>query len=266
MFLKELSSDIIYSLSYGKYKWVAFFGLVILLSVTTSIQAKAWHANSVDVFFLLLKDNGYISSLSDYEVPYKWVFIQCFTLFLVSDFLSKDIKTNRIYLILRCQSKNLYILSKLIWIIIINFFLYVCLFLIVYFISGSVLGDLTIETSPYFHHFIQPLMTMPTDPGIFVFQLFFGFFLTTIVLSSIQLLFIQYVSPMIVFLGVIFLSVVSTLYGTKWLPAIHSMILKHTWFEETHHLTFLFSDLYSTLVFIGVAVITVSLFRNKDIL
>lgn len=255
-----------YSLSYGKYKLFIFYSIAAFLALATSIQIKTIGSNSIGAFFLLLKDNGYLYRLSDYQVPFSWDFIQFFTLFLIGDFLFHDLDSNRRYLLLRCRSKMNYILSKIIWVAVQNMFIYIGLFAVIYVISSLVLGNFSMGDSPFFNNTISSMMEIKEAPGQLLLRIFIGFEVTSLVLSSLQLLFLQFASPIVTFLSVIILSSLSTFSDSKWLPAIHSMILRQNIFDLKHHLTLGFSVAYCAIVYILVTLFTIFLFQKKDIL
>ncbi|PLR78600.1 hypothetical protein CU633_05065 [Bacillus sp. V3-13] len=263
---KLFSRDMAYSLSYGKYKYLIFYCIIAALSLMTSLQLKSFDSNSVGTFYLLLKDNGYIKLLSEYEVPVNWTFIQFFVLFLIGDFLFQDIGKNRSYLLLRCRSKGQYILAKMGWIVAQSMILYIGVFVVIYFVSSLVLCDFSIGASPFFTDMIAPLMEIRITPGDLILRIILGYFMTTLVLSSIQLLCIQFISPAIAYFGVIILGGISTFSDLKWLPAIHSMILKQTIFDIEHQLTLRFSILYSLVLYVLISIITFFVFKEKDIL
>ena len=265
-FFKLLYRHILYSFSYGKYKYSIFFGFMALLALMKSLQLTHVESNSVGTFYWLFKDNGYISRLADYQVPFYWVFIQFFVLFLISDFLFQDLENNRSYLLMRCRSKVQYILSNICWIVVQTLFIFIGLFAVIYIVSSLTLGDFSLGESVYFQQNIASLMEMKESPGSLVLHMFTGFFLTTIVLSSIQLLCMQFFSPIISFFGVIILSSLSTFSDIKWLPAIHSMILKQNIFNIEHHLTLSYSIMYCIGLYAIVTILTILVFRKKDIL
>lgn len=258
--------DISYSFSYGKYKYASFYSLIALLALMISLQIKPLGSNSIGTFFLLLQDKGYIRVLADYQVPLNWDFIQFFSLFLIGDFLFQDQENNRTYLLLRCRSKCHFILSRIFWIVVQNVFLYLGIIVVIYVVSSLTLGDFSIGESAYFNHNIASLMAIKVSPEQLLLRILLGFIMTSIVLSSIQLLCIQFISPTITFFGVVVISSISTFYGNKWLPAIHSMILKQDIFNLEHHLTLNFSITYCAVLYVIVTVLTIFVFKNKDIL
>ncbi|GGE53103.1 hypothetical protein GCM10011391_34980 [Pullulanibacillus camelliae] len=265
-FYRLLSHDLSYSLAYGKYKFIVFYGLIALLSLMMGAEVKSVaNGNTVGTVYLLLKDNGYIKTLSDYELPYYWDFIQFFTLFLIGDFLYQDLNNNRTYVVLRCHSKLQYMLSKVCWLIIQNMLLFAGMFIVIYAVSSIVLGDFSFHSSAYFHHYIASLMNNSVSPGQLVWRIFLGYILTNLVLSSILLLLLQWLSPIVSFLGVIIISSLSTFLGTKWLPAIHSMILKQDTFNREHHLTLSFSVIYCAVCFVVIAAFTLYTFRKSEV-
>lgn len=262
LFLRDLT----YSHSYGKYKYFIFYCIVIILTVAETLPLKELDGNSVDVFFLLLKDVGYFIQSSGYEIPVNWIFIQFFILFLITDFLVHDAETNSSYLILRIKRREQYILSKLIWIVIQNILVYFGLFIVIYVISSLLLGDFSLEASSYFQDTIQSQAAISINPIQLILHLFFGYVLTSIVLSGIFLLCTQFFASTVSFCFVLILGSLSIFIDWKWLPAIHSMILKSNLFDLEHHLSLTFSFVYSVFVYILSAFFTFIVYRKTDIL
>lgn len=266
MILKLFNRDMTYSFSYGKYKYLLFYALIIVLTVAESLKIKSFTGNSVDAYFQLLKDTGYFYQLSDYVVPVNWLFIQLIVLFLVSDFLVHDFKVNSHYLLLRIHVKGEFILSKLWWIITQNTLIHFGIIIIIYVISSCILGDFSLEVSSFYHLYIDSQMIIPLSPLQLFLHIFLGYVMTSIVLSSLFLLCLQLFTPIISFCLAIIISSLSTFLDWKWLPAIHSMILKKDVFDYEHHLSIQFSAAYSVCVFILLSVITYFLFKKKDII
>ena len=258
-----LIHDFKYSLSYGKYKFLVFYGVIVILAILFSLQQKDLTGNSVTVIFSLLKDEGYFYQLSDYILPFNWAFIQICTLFLISDYLFFDQENNKNYLLLRAHSKKNYITSKLIWIVIQNILIFTLLFFTIYLVSSLVTEDFSLNRSVYVNHSI---VESAISPGQLVLRLLTGYMITGIVLSSILLLAMQYLLPVLSFLSVVILCSLSTFLDTKWLPAIHSMILKQDIFNNEHHFTLTFSVIYSMVVYIIVSIITLNVFKRKEFL
>ena len=175
-------------------------------------------------------------------------------------------RSNRNYLLLRSRAKGSYILAKMGWVLAQNILIYLGIYFVIYISSGLVLNDFSIGSSPFFNNQIDPLLQYPITPGQLTLRIIAGYFLTSLVLSSIQLLCIQFISPFITYFGVIILSGISTFSDIKWLPAIHSMILKQAVFDSDHNLTFHFSIVYSVVLYILVSLAAYSVFRKKDIL
>jgi hypothetical protein len=236
------------------------------LAITKSLELKSLSSNSVDTFYSLLKDEGYLYRLSDYQVPFHWDFIQFFVLFLIGDFLFQDIENNRTYLLVRCRSKLNYVLSKMGWIVFQNLFIYITLFVVIYVISSFILKNFTIGDSGYFHKHIESLMEIKTTSQNLVVRILAGYILTSILLSSMLLLSIQFLSPIMTFFGVIIICVISTFSDSKWLPAIHSMILKQSIFNLEHQLTLSFSMIYCGILYLITTLVTLYVFQKKDIL
>lgn len=258
-----LIHDFKYSLSYGKYKYIGFYGVIVILALLFSLQQKEINGNGVTVIFSLLKDEGYFNQLADYVLPFNWTFIQVCTLFLISDYLFFDQENNKNYLLLRARSKKNYIASKLIWIITQNILIFTLLFIIIYCVTAMTTGNLSLNRSAYFNHSIMELSISPSQ---LVLRILTGYIITGIVLSSILLLAMQFLLPVLSFLSVVILCSLSTFLDTKWLPAIHSMILKQDIFNSEHHLTLTFSVIYSMVLYIIVSIITLNVFKRKEFL
>lgn len=260
-----LRRDLLYSLSYGKYKYLSLFVLTAILALSKSMVLKPIGSNCVGVIYLLLQDNGYITQLSDYQVPLYWDFYQFYILFLIGDFLSHDMAKNQPYILLRSRLKINYMLSKIAWIITQTILIYVLLFAIIYIVSSLVLGTFSIGDSRYFTQTIQPTMQIHLSPEKLLIRILIGFILSGVVLSGIQLLAMQVITPMMGFLGVVILCTISTFSGLKWLPAIHSMILKQDIFNLEHHLTFTFSLWYCLITYSVVSFLSILIIKKKDI-
>ncbi|WP_077324727.1 hypothetical protein [Virgibacillus siamensis] len=263
-FYKLFIRDLINSWQYGKIKYLVFFTIIIFLSTMKSLQIKQFDANSVGTFFLLLQDNGKIKHITDYQIPFYWNFIQFFILFLIGDYLFNDFQRNKTYALIRSGSRTAYISAKICWIFIQNIITVALLFLAIYVSSGVVLNDFSIGISDYFLTAIEPAMNMETSPEQLLFQMLVGFVLTSVVLSGIILLGMQFFEKITVFFSVILLCSISTFYGSKWLPAVHSMILKHHIFSQNLSLTFSFSIIYCIFLYAILSIAIVMVFRKKD--
>lgn len=264
--LKLFNHDFTYALSHGKYKYIVFYSLMGFLAFMISLQIKSYGSNSIGTFFLLLKDKGYIQTLSDYQIPFYWDFTQFFVLFLIGDYLFQDHESNRAYILIRCHSKMKYLFSKIYWIVVQNLLIFLGIFIVVYIISSLTLNDFSIGSSPYFLNHIAIKMAIKVTPVHLLIRIFVGFVMASIVLSSVLLLCIQFTTPIVSFLSVIILCSVSTFSGIKWLPAIHSMILRSNVFNLTHHLTLGFSIGYCAGLYIIVTTLTWFVFKKIDFL
>ncbi|MCM3738576.1 hypothetical protein M3215_23075 [Bacillus cytotoxicus] len=261
-----LLRNVRYSISYGKYKYIAFFSFIAFLAIVMSVQMKVTGSNSVEIFYLLLKDKGYFLHISEYDPPLFWEFIQFFVLFLIGDFLFHDFKHNRSYLLLRCRSRLQYVLSYIGWIFVQNIVIYLGVFFVIYVCASCMMGNFSLEASPYFKQVIQSELVISVTPSELVCRILFGYIMAGIVLSSIQLLFMQLLSAPIVFFGTIIVSGMSTLSDNQWLPAIHSMILKQSIFDTEHHLTLQVSIVHSFVLYSVITMCILFIFRKKDML
>jgi len=253
-----------YSLLYGKWKYGAWFLFFAFLTLMMSVRLNQYGVNSADIIFMLLKDEGYFQFLSEYEVPIYWVFTQFFIIFLIGDFLSEDFQKNRIYLLLRSRSKSSYFLSKIGWLIMQNIGFIIGLFLSIYLVSSITLRTFSLETSLYFQDTVVPLMDIPVSASEVVTRIIVGYLVTSLALSGLLFLTMQLLSPALAFLGIIILSGVSTILDSKWLPGIHSMILKQSIFANNYQLSMTFSLVYSFVVFLVSSIIAYLVFNKKN--
>ena len=102
-------------------------------------------------------------------------------------------------------------------------------------------------------------------PAELVARIVIGYLLTGIVLSAIQLLLLQFLAPAITFFAVVLLGSLSAIVDAKWLPGIHSMILKQEIFAPEQQLSFGFSVAYTAVSFVLFSAVTFMAFRKKDI-
>ncbi|MBP3040957.1 hypothetical protein J9303_15825 [Bacillaceae bacterium Marseille-Q3522] len=226
-----------------------------------SIQQKSYDGNNVTVLFRLLKDEGYFYLLTDYKIPINWIFIQLTVLFLIGDFFFQDLGKNRTYLLLRSRLKGRYILSKIVWMIVQSFVFFAGIFIVIYIVSSLVFGDFSLTETSYLKQIIGTILS----PEEFILRILLGYFVTTIALSAVLLLCMQFIPPVVAYFAVIAVSCISTFADMKWLPAIHSMILKQAIFAPEHQLTLRYSLTYSILLFAFASLATYFVFKKKDI-
>jgi hypothetical protein len=265
-FFPLLKRDIKLSFFYSKYKYLVFFTFLSILTVSKSLSVKNLGGGNVDVFFLLLKDEGYFLNLSDISIPVNWIFIQYATLFLISDYYVNDFKNNSIYILVRTQNKSAFFLSKVVWLIWQILIVFISISLIVYLVSSAILGSFSIKFTPLYKVMITTQLDIKVTPLILVLHILIGFILTTLILSIFQLLCMQFLTPIISYFCVISISSISIIADSKWLPAIHSMILKQEIFDVDHALSFQFSITYCVIIFILLAFISTYIYQRKDIL
>ncbi|SDL90219.1 hypothetical protein [Sediminibacillus halophilus] len=267
VFTRLLYRDIAYSFSYSKIKYGIFFILTALLAAGKALQLQGIDsAGSVDVLYFMLKDEGYFLNLDNYQVPVDWIFFQTVALFLLSDYYVHDLGRNALYVTIRSSSKTTFLLAKLFWLILQTTGLFVGLFLVVFCVTGLVLGHFSLEVTPFYQHHIMPMLQLDRSPLQLMAQLLIGYIVTTLVLSMIQLLLVQFLDPVVLFLIVVLLLGISTIGDSRWLPAIHSMILRQEIFDLEHALSWQFSYLYSAALFIVLSIAALLVYRRKDIL
>lgn len=261
---KLLIRDIRNNLHRNKWKYFLLIILVCYISIMNSNQFEDTSMSIIELFYLNFKDVGFINNYELSSVPTIWIIINIFVIFICGDALYYDSKLN-VYLLLRVQKIHLYWISKTLFIILNIISTYLVLFLVTY-IVGLIYNLNSLDWNMPAVNIINDLSFKQVTEGKFLIIIFTLYALTSISLTLIHVFFSFYMNSNYSFLIVAILICLSIFINNPLLPAIHSMILKHTIFEPSHHLTLQYSICYNVLLSIFLFFAIYISFKKKDLI
>lgn len=238
----------------NKWKYLLLSILICYMSIMNSNQFEDASISIIELFYLNFKDVGFIDKYELSSVPTIWIIINVFVIFICGDALYYDSKLN-LYLLLRVQKIHLYWISKTLFIILNIISTYLILFLVTY-IVGLIYNLDSLHWNMRAVNIINDLRYVQVSEGEFLITLFTLYVLTSISLTLIHVFLSLNLNSNYSFLIVAIVICLSIFINNPLLPAIHSMILKHTIFEPSHHLTLQYSICYNVLlsIFLFIAI------------
>ncbi|MGE8057066.1 hypothetical protein ACQKOD_24795 [Bacillus mycoides] len=261
-----LKRDLLHGIYNNQYKYLTFIMFILLLSISNGNAIKNEGGNIVDLFFVNYKDMGYAMGIGEMNrLPIIWILINVFVAFIIGDFIKTDLKNNAVYVLTRTKSFKEYWISKVLWVFINVLFLYVGLFIITYF-TGCLFINNSIEWSSLSNILIKNMLVQDITAKEFMVSLFLLYFTTSFTISLLQINLTLFIKSRYSFLIIILTACLSIFIDNQMFPAIHSMILKHNYFDSIHELTILKSIIYN-IVFSSIAIYSgYKIITKKDII
>lgn len=258
--------DLLYGFSKNKVKYIIFALLIVLITVGMCNSIKSNEGNIVDLFFLNYRGIGYLDNIKELNaLPIIWITINVFVAFIVGDFVSEDLKRNSIYVITRTKRFKEYWVSKVYWVVINVFFIYLILFTTTYFIGGLLIED-SIVWSKLSNDLIKSILVKDVVARNFIIALIILYFTTSLAISFLQIYLTMFTKSNISYLIIVIVTCFSIFIDNQLLPGIHSMILKHDYFDNIHNLTLLKSILYNISLTLMFSYLGYRKITKKDII
>lgn len=240
--------DVINGFSQNKTQYFLFVLFIAIITISSGNALKNEHANIVDIFFLNYKDIGYvINNEGMLNIPMNWLMINMFIAFIIGNFLSKDLQEMSVYILMRTKRFREYWIAKVCWIAINILVIYSLLFIVTYCI-GSIFVDTSIEWSLFSQRIIQNQLLMEITGGELLTNLLLLYCMTSFTVSLLQVNLSLFVDSKYSFLLILLILSSSIVVDNQLLPGIHSMILKHEYFDDIHNLTIGKSVLYNFIL------------------
>lgn len=258
-----LINDIRNNFHRNKWKYILLSLLLCYLSIMNSIQFEE-PFSTIELFYLNFKDVGFINNYELSSVPTIWMIINVFVIFICGDALYYDNKLN-VYLLLRVQKIHLYWFSKALFIILNILSTYLVLFFVTY-ITSLVFNLDSLHWNASAAKNISDLCCIHITEGKFLIIIFTLYTLTSISLTLIHIFLSFNLNSNYSFLIICIVICLSIFINHPLLPAIHSMLLKHTIFDPSHHLTLIYSICYNILLSIFLFIATYFSLLKKDLI
>ncbi|MFQ3545773.1 hypothetical protein Q7A53_16970 [Halobacillus rhizosphaerae] len=262
-----IKRDLLLLFSSNLYKWIAAIGLTIFITSVSLYNLNHWfqlhdyqniQASLTDVLFLNFKG----TAPTDKELPYVWLLVQLYGVFLVGNFTEEDFKENGPYIISR-SSRGKWWMSKTLSIGVLMFVYYGVLVLVTLLLS-SFYVDLSFNWSTYGNKMIVPLLSTSIHPFLFVLVMVGLLYTGNLLLTFLLMTLLARFSSIYSFLIVVVILFSSLFIHFSGSPAMHSIILRQGLFNEQLP-GIAASFIYNIGISIGICLAGGLYFRKIDI-
>lgn len=256
-FKNILKMDLIQGFHFYKKKLILFLVIMIILNIGNSIVLINYGGTLTDLFFLVYKDVAF--DKISLNIPMNWLIINIFSVFILGDFVGENMKRDSNYILLRSKKIYLYWISKCTWIITNVVFIYLILIGLTYLIGGAALGfslDSGVIIDSYLINKV-PHLTVILSMAI-------TYMLTSLVLVFLQCNLSIVMNSRYSFLITTIIMTISIVTENKFLIGIHSLILRHSYFNSDIGLTIGFSIIYTVLISFSLMILGYMVLNHKD--
>lgn len=256
-FKNILKLDLIYGFNFYKKKLILFLAIMLILNIGYIVAIINYNGNLMDLFFTIYKDLEF--NEKSIEAPINWLIVNIFTIFILGDFISENTKRDSNYILLRSKKILLYWISKCTWIVINVVFIYLVVMGLTYLLGGAALGFSLGDSSLIDNELVIKVPNLTILISM----------ITTYILTSIALVFIQCTLSIVInsrysFLITTIILTMSIVSKNKFFIGIHSMILRHNYFNIEIGISILFSTIYTIFISVILMILGYKLLKNKD--
>ncbi|MFX0548271.1 hypothetical protein ACOAKC_02940 [Hathewaya histolytica] len=256
-FRNILKMDFIQGFNFYKKKLMLFLIIMLILNTGNIVNIINYNGNLTDLFFIIYKD--LIFNEISMEVPINWLIINIFIIFTLGDFISENIKRDSNYILLRSKKISLYWISKCTWIVINVVFIYLILMVLTYLLGGVALGFNLGSSKLIDNELVIKVPHLTIIISIII----------TYILTSTAMVFIQCTLSMVInsrysFLITTIILTISIVSKNKFFVGIHSMILRHNYFNVKIGLSIRFSIIYTIFISVILSIFGYKLLKHKD--
>ncbi|ARU60612.1 hypothetical protein CBW65_05590 [Tumebacillus avium] len=254
--------DLAFGFGVNRYKMLAVILIFVFVAWIQhyNFTQGTVQANLYDFYFEALKGIGF-----ETEIPVIWLFVQLYIAYLVGHYPQDDLLGSGPYLLTRSGSRNLWWISKLIWVTVTVTAFYLLAFLTI-LIVAAITHPLSLSWSEYAGMEMLPLLTDTVHPLVFVIQTFGLWLSSSLALSFLQTTLSLVLKPIFSYLATAALILASLFYPSALLPGSHSMWLRHTLFEAERGISLELSFFYNAAAIVVCAVLGCLMFQKVDVL
>lgn len=256
-FRNILKLDLVHGFNFYKKKLILFLVIMVVLNIGNIVAVRNYHGNLIDLFFIMYKDVKFDPISLD--IPINWLIINVFVIFILGDFISENLKRDSNYILLRSKKILLYWLSKSTWIVVNMLLIYLVVMGLTYLLGGIFLG-FNLENSK----FIKEAVVMEVPHLNILIWMLITYMFTSLALTLFQTIISIVLNSRYAFLATTIILTMSIWWNNKFLVGIHSMILRHNYFNNQIGLSINFSLVYTIGISIILMVLGYKLVEHKD--
>lgn len=236
------------------FGWILYISLICYLFVVNNKSLSGIYQTN-DLVYQICGGIPYIERIEDIQIPFNWLIINFFIMFVIGSYVNDDLKKNGVYILTRVKYRSLFWLSKVTWIILNISLFYIVTFLVLYIFDKLQVSNVEIIYK-----------TASMNSGDFIKNEFLLYLSTSVVLILLHVLLHLFITPKYSFFIISVIILVSIFISNPILPAEHSLILRHMPFDTRFNLTILKSLIYNGAFSLMVIITGVAKIRRKDII
>ncbi|OHX31076.1 hypothetical protein [Bacillus mycoides] len=243
--------------------WCVFLFVLCVLSVIT-LNGSNETNNCLDLWFLLfggVKD--YTPGTMQFP-PFSWLLIQASLAFLVGDYLYNELKENSFYVLVRVKRRFNWFFAKIVWIIITVVLFYMTILLSL--VLSSLYLDLDINMwGSYSRTIFENQEILFINPLTFFSLSFFICFITSLVLSLVQVMLTLIIKPIYSYIFIIFILLLSVYISSPILLGRYLMVIRYIDYFSNGIFEGMHIIVYEILVFFFVLILGSIYFRKMNL-
>lgn len=210
-----------------------------------------------NLIYEIFKGTDYIIELDrKSDFPIMWLFINCFIIYSIGDYMYKDIKSNCKYALIRVGRLREVYIAKIIWSMLVIFFYYMSIILITYILGYIFKNDSYEVIDPNY---------FKIDTISLILIVFLLYFMTTMSFIIIFFVLTLKIKPTFVFLIELFIFLASVFSTNKYFLGQQSLIIRHTPFSSIYKITVSESIIVDLLVIVIFLIVGIIISDKKEI-
>ncbi|PEJ98950.1 hypothetical protein [Bacillus wiedmannii] len=222
-------------------KWIIWLVCLFLLCTLSLMMLNSPNTqnSSLDLWIFLV--GGVPKYSQGGGIPFSWLFVHALMAFLVGDYLYNELKENSFYVLIRVQNREHWFFAKVISVIITIFLFYVTI-AIALLLSSFSLNLNANAWGDYSKNLFEKEFITSTDPWGFLKISFLMCFVTSVLISLVQVLLTMIIQPLYSYIFII-------------IVLLMSIYITHPIFLGKYLMLLQYIDLFQKGIFTGIHVI-----------
>jgi len=259
--------DIKNSIKKNVFKWVFWCVFLLVLCALSIITLNSENQvnSSLDLwFFLFTGVRDYTPGIIQFP-PFSWLLIQAFLAFLVGDYLYNELKENSFYALLRVKKRRDWFLAKVVWLIVTVMLFYITI--LICLILSSFYLDLNINMwGNYSNTVFKNHLVLSINPLTFFVLSFFSCFITSLVISLVQVVLTMIMKPIYSYIFIIVILLISIYVPSPILLGRYLMVIRYIEFFSNGFFEGTYIILCEILLFFFVLILGSIYFKRMDLI
>ncbi|MGH0950992.1 hypothetical protein [Bacillus mycoides] len=257
--------DIKNAITKNSNKWIVwliclFFLCTLFLIMLNNPDEKN---NSLDLWIFLV--GGVPKHSQEVNIPFSWLFIQALMAFLVGDYLYNELKKNSFYVLIRVKNRRYCFFAKIISIVSTIFLFYITI-AIALLLSSFALTLNVNEWGDYSKKLFEKEFIISTNPLVFLTISFLICFVTSILISLVQVLLTMIIQPLYSYIFIIIILLMSIYIHHPIFLGKYLMLLQYTDFFQNGIFTGMHIIVYEFIAILFIMTLGSIYYKKMDLL